>query len=82
MGDTSFTPMYAFVSDYQFRPQSGRTFVEEETITPEREPRIDAVDDGLSDSMDEHSDWFEETRMYFWSWNVHNGNMYTKQDIL
>jgi hypothetical protein len=56
MGDTSFTPMYAFVSDYQFRPQSGRTFVEEETITPEREPRIDAVDDGLSDSMDEHSD--------------------------
>ena len=57
MGDTSFTPMYAFVSHYQFRPHTANRFAEEETVTPEREPRIDAVDDGLSDSMDEQSDY-------------------------
>ena len=56
MGDTSFTPMYAFVQNYQFRPNAVGLFIEEETITPEREPRLDAVDDGLSDSMDEQSD--------------------------
>lgn len=56
MGDTSFTPMYAFVSHYEFRPSTAGTFTEEETITAEREPRLDAVDDGLSDSMDEQSD--------------------------
>jgi hypothetical protein len=56
MGDTSFTPMYAFVSNYEYRPSTAAMFAEEETITPEREPRIDAVDDGLSDSMDEQSD--------------------------
>ena len=56
MGDTSFTPMYAFVSNYEFRPSTAGTFTEEETITVEREPRLDAVDDGLSDSMDEQSD--------------------------
>ncbi|XP_046860339.1 arrestin domain-containing protein 17-like [Xenia sp. Carnegie-2017] len=55
MGDTSFTPMYAFVSNYQFHPGTVGTFAEEETIAPDREPRLDAVDDGLSDSMDEQS---------------------------
>ncbi|XP_028399686.1 arrestin domain-containing protein 17-like isoform X2 [Dendronephthya gigantea] len=55
LGDTSFTPMYAFVSNYEFRPATASAFTEEE-ITVEREPRLDAVDDGLSDSMDEQSD--------------------------
>lgn len=55
LGDTSFTPMYAFVSNYEFRPATAGAFTEEE-ITVEREPRLDAVDDGLSDSMDEQSD--------------------------
>lgn len=56
MGNTSFTPMYAFVSHYEFRPPTAGSFPEEETIAPEREPRIDRLDDGLSDSMDEQSD--------------------------
>ena len=53
MGDTSFTPMYAFVSNYQFQPTAG---VVEEEVTTTRVQQIDAVDDGLSDSMDEQSD--------------------------
>ena len=53
MGDTSFTPMYAFVSNYEFLPATSG-FIEEE-VTQTREPQIDAVDDGLSASMDEES---------------------------
>lgn len=55
MGDTSFTPMYAFVSNYEFRPSTAGTVGEDQNQQTTSERQIDAIDDGLSDSMDEQS---------------------------
>ena len=59
MGDTSFTPMYACVTNYEFRPRTAAATAETAAATAETETtrvrQIDALDDGLSDSMDEQS---------------------------